>query len=255
MQEQGYASPRSAPPAFDPAGYPADRLRRAGEAWRNLRASEHDSVIAASLVLTDLARLGAPAALLGAAAQVLEDEVRHVEICQHVTEALGVAPQAIAPDAMRASLGDEAVGVRCGRTLVAGFVVGESMSAAAFAEALRRAEAPLARWALEEILRDETRHGGFGVEAGRWVLEHHGDPASTEALWPLCVREMEHMEAIVGGPYDDDDLTAEAARRDSAGLEALGVLRGSVSCAAFHRSVERWVVPRLRTLGVLPAAN
>lgn len=247
-----YAGFRTPPPAFDPGAHPPGRLRCAGRAWTKLRDDEHDSAVAASLVLADLARLNAPAELLGAAARVVEDEVRHVAVCTRVVEAFGLQPEEVPADEMRASLGEGSVVERCRRVLVAGFVVGESLSAATFAEALRRAEEPIARWALKEILRDEANHGGFGLEAATWLLDRFGDRSTAPELWPFCVREMEQMEARVGGPVDAA-LAREADFRDIDGAEGLGVLRGSASCEAFYRGVERWVLPRLRRLDVVPA--
>jgi hypothetical protein len=64
---------------------------------------------------------------------------------------------------------------------------------------------------------------------------------------------MEAMERRVGGPVDDEALVREAAIEDIDALERLGLLRGSASCASYHRAIERWIVPRLRALGVLTA--
>ena len=67
--------PREDAPPFAPDRYPAEVLRRAATGWQRLYADERDSVVAATLVATDLARLGAPPELLGMASRVIEDEV------------------------------------------------------------------------------------------------------------------------------------------------------------------------------------
>jgi len=93
MQRRGPtpAVPRTPPPDFDRQSLPAERLARLVAVWRTLCEDERDSLIAATLVAGDLARLGAPPSILAAAARVIEDEVRHVAVCATVLERLGAA--------------------------------------------------------------------------------------------------------------------------------------------------------------------
>ena len=70
---------------------------------------------------------------------------------------------------------DPSIERRTARVLVAGFGVGESMSAGWFAAARRACREPLLRWALTELLRDEARHGAFGIDAGRWLTRDWSD--------------------------------------------------------------------------------
>ncbi len=239
-------------PVFDRNAYPSDVLARAAAGWKKLHDDERDSVIAATLVATDLARLGAPAEVLGAAARVIEDEVRHVEVCATVLRAYGGDCAAPAIETTRASLGpDESIDARCARTLVAGFGVGEAMSAAGFAKAREVSGEDLVRWAYTELLRDEARHGGFGIDAGRWVIRDW-DAARRQTLWRYCVAEMEGIEKRLGGPVDDAMLASESRIRDLPTFERLGLLRRSVTCRASTAAITRWVIPRLGALGVLP---
>lgn len=240
-----HAAFRDPPP---PLGEVPTAIRaRAAAGWRTLLLDERDSLLAAGLVLGDLARMGAIAGLLAATSRVIEDEARHVQVCEHVLSALG-APAEAAPVQREPMPGS--VEERLARLLVQGFVVGESMSAAAFASARERATEPLARWAYTELLRDESRHGAFGADAGAWVLARL--PAGfAPSLWPACVVEMQEMERRVAGPYDEARLAAEASIPDLDALERLGVIRGSATCRSYRRAIEAWVVPRLRRLGVI----
>ena len=61
--------PREQAPAFDRNRYAPALLARAAAAWLGLCQDERDSVIAATTVTTDLARIGAPPAILGMAAR------------------------------------------------------------------------------------------------------------------------------------------------------------------------------------------
>jgi hypothetical protein len=246
--------PRQDAPAFDPGRYSPEVLKRAVNGWQRLYADERDSVVAATLVATDLARLGAPPELLGMASRVIEDEVRHTAVCATVIEALGSEPVEPDPDTTRASLGKDGLEVRVARTLIAGFAVGEAMSAGGFALGRTRSREPLMQWAYTELLRDESRHGAFGADAGAWAIRNWSVDQKL-AFWPLCVREMEFYEQRVGGPVTEELLARERQRVDLEMLEGLGILRGSEICRAMTDAVPRWVLPRLVALGVVPMAE
>jgi hypothetical protein len=255
--------PREQAPAFDPNRYPAALLARAAAAWLGLCQDERDSVIAATTVTTDLARLGAPPAILGMAARVIEDEVRHVEVCMRVLGALGANTTAtpaqgtrITADADHAMPGDDdnegderrAIEVRLARALIARFAVGQSLSAACFATARATAREPLIAWAYTELLRDEARHGAFGARAGEWVIRHW-TPAQRQTLWSECLREMQSFEQRVGGPVIN---APQVAARGKTAAAALGLLTPAASCGAVISSIPRWVLPHLARLGVVP---
>jgi hypothetical protein len=255
--------PREQAPAFDRNRYPTALLARAAAAWLGLCQDERDSVIAATTVTTDLARMGAPPAILGMAARVIEDEVRHVEVCLRVLAELGTNTSAtpaggtrIAPDADQPVANDDdgsddprrAIEVRLARALIARFAVGQSLSAACFATARATAREPLIAWAYTELLRDEARHGAFGARAGEWVIRHW-TPAQRQTLWSECLREMQTFEQRVGGPVIN---APQIAARGNTAAAALGLLTPAASCGAVISSIPRWVLPHLARLGVVP---
>ena len=254
--------PREQAPAFDPNRYPAPLLARAAAAWLGLCQDERESVIAATMVTTDLARMGAPPAILGMAARVIEDEVRHVEVCMRVLGALGANTTATPAQGTRISAeaegalpddddsGDQgrAIEVRLARALIARFAVGQSLSADCFATARATAREPLIAWAYTELLRDEARHGAFGARAGEWVIRHW-TPAQRQTLWSECLREMQTFEQRVGGPVIN---APQIAARGKTAAAALGLLTPAASCGAVISSIPRWVLPHLARLGVVP---
>jgi len=243
--------PREQAPAFDPHRYPPALVARAVAAWRRFSVEERDSVIVATLVTTDLARLGAPPAILGMAARVIEDQVRHVEVCSRVLEALGSDTSITPAEGTRVALGeedDQDIESRLARALIARFAVGQSLSAACFATARATAREPLIAWAYTELLRDEARHGAFGARAGEWVIRHWS-AEQRQRLWSDCLREMQSFEHRVGGPVIDAPKVA--IRRNTAAA-ALGLLSPEASCGAVIASIPRWVLPHLARLGVVP---
>src|SRR5947209_9444993 len=82
-------APRAPAPDLDRQSLAPEIVTRLIAGWRALCEDERDSVIAATLVAGDLARLGASPAILSAAARVIEDEIRHVGVCATVLERLG----------------------------------------------------------------------------------------------------------------------------------------------------------------------
>ena len=244
--------PREQAPAFDRNRYPSALLTRAVAAWRRFSTDERDSVIVATLVTTDLARLGAPPAILGMAARVIEDQVRHVEVCTRVLEALGADTAITPPEGTRVALSsadqDDDIESRLARALIARFAVGQSLSAACFATARATAREPLIAWAYTELLRDEARHGAFGARAGEWVIRHWS-AEQRQRLWSDCLREMQSFEQRVGGPVID---APKVTMRRNTAAAALGLLSPEASCGAVIASIPRWVLPHLARLGVVP---
>jgi hypothetical protein len=240
--------PRAAPPGFTIDDIGSALHAKLTTGWQRLCEDERDSVIAATFVAADLARLGAPAEILGRASRVIEDEIRHVAVCTDVLSALGAAATEVPVKRRRKPhVDDDAIEVRTARTLLAGFAVGEPMSAACFAAARARARTPIFRWALTELLRDEVRHGDFGVAAGEWVVRDWSH-SKRAALWPICVAEMEAFERRLGGPLNDPaDMATSAPDASAVGLLSIGE-----SCEAAVSCIPRWVLPALQRLGVAP---
>ena len=246
-RESSPPAPRAPAPDFDRLSLSPEIVARLVAGWRALCEDERDSVIAATLVAGDLARLGAPPSILAAAARVISDEIRHVGVCATVLERLGAEVVEVPAEQRRRGVGDDpSIERRTALALVAGFGVGESMSAGCFAAARQACRQPLVHWALTELLRDEARHGTFGIDTGRWLTRTWSD-AERQTLWAGCVAEMESFERRLGGPV----LGNEAGTPNPEEL-AVGILTPREACAAAVRAVERWVIPSLTRLGVIP---
>jgi hypothetical protein len=234
--------PRDPAPQFQRDGHSERAVEAAVVGWQGLSNEERDSATIAALVLADLSLLGAPPEVLGAAARVVEDEVRHVEVCDSVIRELGGVSSAASPRSRDVSdSGSRAA--RVARILVAGFVSGEPLSAACFAAARQRVSQPLIRWAYTELLRDEVRHGAFGALAAEWVMRGWTAEAR-RALWPACLAEMEAFESRAGGAATDPSPFHREC-------EALGMVPRAVAQEAIVKAIPRWVLPRLAGLGVI----
>lgn len=245
------ARPRSLTPTFDPARYSTALLDRVARRWQQLANDEQDALIAATLVATDLARLGAPPAILALAARVIEDNVRHIEVCGRILATLGAEPMTPPPETTRSTLGrGEAIDARCARALLTSFTVAEPLAAACFAASRSLAREPLLAWGYTELMRDEARHGNFGAQAGAWVIRNW-TASDRQALWPDCVAKMEAFERRMGGPMPRAANVNGRLPSDRE-AEALGLLSPEVTCEAVVSAIPRWVLPHLQALGILP---
>jgi hypothetical protein len=101
------SAPRAPAPDIDRLSLSPEISAQLVANWTALCEDERDSVIAATLVAGDLARLGAPPAILAAAARVIEDEIRHVGVCATVLERLGTEVAEVPAEQRRRSIGDD----------------------------------------------------------------------------------------------------------------------------------------------------
>ncbi|HVR03233.1 MAG TPA: hypothetical protein VMT47_13940 [Polyangia bacterium] len=175
--------------ALDRARYSTDLLRRVTAGWQRLADRERHGALQAARITAELTALGAPPSILTLAAHVVQEKVRHLDVCARVLDGLSGAharpspPFELALGQPRASLTTE---TGLARTLVFDFALGKPMAAASFAAARAVVREPLIAWAYTELLHDETRHATFGAKAAAWVVRHWGI-RQREALWASCL--------------------------------------------------------------------
>lgn len=217
---------------LDRSRYSADLLKRVVGGWRKLAARERRGAFQAARITAELTALGAPPSILALAAHVVQEKVRHVEVCSRVLEALGArVPRGartieLAVGQPRASAITE---TGLARTLVADFALGKPVAAAALADARAVVREPLFAWAYTELLQDEARHATFGAQAAAWVVRHWS-ARQRETLWATCLAANANEALLL--PRD-----AEA--------EALGFLP-----APADDTLPRWILPHLAPLGM-----
>ena len=211
-RESSAAAPRAPAPDINPQSLTPEIVARLVAGWRVLCEDERDSVIAATLVAGNLARLGAPSSILAGAARVIEDEIRHVGVCATVLERLGAEVAEVPAENRRRGIGDNPWPSSAGRRWpwwqASG--VGESMSAGCFAAARRGCRQPLVRWALTELLRDEARHGAFGIDTGRWVTRNWSEAERRALLGRMRRRDGSVRTAPRGARLDERSVDAQS---------------------------------------------
>jgi hypothetical protein len=215
---------------LDRARYSTDLLRRVTAGWRRLADRERHGALQAARITAELTALGAPPSILTLAAHVVQEKVRHLDVCARVLDELGGAsarpsrPFELALGQPRASLTTE---TGLARTLVFDFALGKPMAAASFAAARAIVREPLIAWAYTELLHDETRHATFGAKAAAWVVRHWS-ARQREALWATCLAvTATDLKPLLRDPE----------------AEALGLLPADADDA-----LPRWILPHLAPL-------
>jgi hypothetical protein len=223
--------------SLDRGRFAPDLLRRVTAGWRQLAERERHGALQAARITAELTSLGAPPSILTLAAHVVQEKVRHLEVCGRVLAELG-SRSAIATRPLELSVGlppaSVATETALARTLVSDFALGKPLTAASFATARAIVREPLLAWAYTELLHDETRHATFGAKAAAWVVRHWS-PRQRENLWASCLAAATDVTPL---PRDPE-------------AEALGLLPTD----ADDTLLPRWILPHLAPLGMSSAPS
>jgi hypothetical protein len=214
---------------LDRSRYSPELLGRVTAGWGRLADRERHGALQAARITAELTALGAPPSILTLAAHVVQEKVRHLEVCARVLEELGAGRPVrfeLALGQPRPTLTTE---TGLARTLVFDFALGKPLAAASFAAARAIVREPLIAWAYTELLHDETRHATFGAKAAAWVVRHWS-PRQRESLWASCL-------AVTAS--DPTPLLRDPE------AEALGLLP-----AEADDTLPRWILPHLAPLGM-----
>jgi hypothetical protein len=215
---------------LDRSRYTPELLKRVRLGWRQLAERERHGALQAARITAELTALGAPPSILTLAAHVVQEKVRHLEVCAQVLTELGSNSKAARPLELTTGLPRPSVATELAlaRTLVTDFALGKPLTAASFASARAVVREPLLAWAYTELLHDETRHATFGAKAAAWVVRHWS-ARQREALWASCLA-----------------ATTDVPRLRDPEAEALGLL----PTEADDTLLPRWILPHLAPLGM-----
>ncbi len=193
---------------------------RVREEWRARIAAEYTSAAVTQHLVLWLIQAGAPPDLIDAGLTIVADELVHSRMSHDVYVAAGgTEPPALDRDALglarthaRLELDVLAVAVRV-------FCLGETVAVPLFRHLREGCSEPVARGALDRILRDEVRHRDFGWDLLDWLLTPSmsaiaGEvPALVTAALPALLAELETSygagNEIVAG---DDGVISDADR-------------------------------------------
>ncbi len=164
--------------SIDLSAFSVATAAEARQVWTNGVFTEYASAAAFASLTTALLECGAPVDLIAASADIVVDELFHVELSARLTTELGgAAPlgfdlERISP---RTTPGSRAL-MRAAELAVTTSCVSESLSVPAMARSRAMATVPLVRDVLGRLLADEGTHARLGY----WFLDWAVDRLTTE---------------------------------------------------------------------------
>ena len=186
-------------------------LARVRHEWRARIAAEYTSAAITQQLVLWLIQAGAPPDLIDAGLAIVGDELVHSRMSHGVYEAAGGSePPALDRDALglprRGALEHDILHVA-----VRVFCLGETVAVPLFSHLREACTEPIARAALDRILRDEVRHRDFGWDLLDWlvtILPDAGEIVAREL--PAMLVEL-HASYGAGNPVvaqDAGEITA-----------------------------------------------
>jgi 1,2-phenylacetyl-CoA epoxidase catalytic subunit len=193
-----------------------------------------------------LMQIGASPDLVRAGLRIAGDEMVHAEMSHHVFLAAGgEGGPSLGRETLELQRSEsEPLEHDVTRTAVEIFCLGETVAVPLFKELREPCSVPVARRALDRILKDEVRHRDFG-----WVLlESLLDDAQPMAqpLRELVVRELPTWFARLRSAYAPDIASQGMSEAERAwGLMPVALYRASVD-----KALARDWVPRFARVGI-----
>jgi hypothetical protein len=226
-------------------GAASDAVRN--EWFRRVQAEYRSAAITQHLGLW-LIQIGAPPALIADAGRIVRDEMIHAEKSHAVfVAARGSGAPPLLRESLALSQSREPLEHDVLRAGVEVFCLGETVAVRLFKRMRQDCTKPVARRALDRILRDEVRHRQFGWTLLEWQL-------STEhaaALRALLAKELDGMLRRVRSSYAPG--ARAPSRRPPPFAEAdraWGLMPLGEYAAAVEETFERDYAPRFAGLGI-----
>jgi hypothetical protein len=208
---------------LDLSRYPDAHGVEARRIWSNGVFTEYASAAAFSALTTELLRCGAPVDLIAASADIVVDELFHVELSARLAMELGGAvPLAFDLAAVAPVTTPEARPlVRAAEIAVVTSCVSESLSVPAMARSRALADEPLVRGVLDRLLADEGPHARLGFWFLDWAAEQLTD-AEREDLARLAIDTIEVYAPLwQDAPCESCPLPRGLGGHDEVGKAAL----------------------------------
>ena len=227
---------------FDSKVYSSAQIEWGRGAWEARVLDEYRSQVAFTDLLAGMTAAGCAFDLLGVGVRVVRDELRHVELCRRMINALGGGdvvfgnPALVNPSRRLSRLDrilDTTVGFLC---------IGETISMRLLAALRPYTSDPLAHAVLTTLTRDESLHSRFGF-------------ALLEALLPALTA---HQVTRIRRALPSSLKMAEAlVRRSGEGevetVNPFGSMSTKRRLEVFRQSVVKDIVPPLTAMGLYRA--
>lgn len=147
---------------FDKGAYGTDELRRGRAAWGLRTNDEYRSMVGFSELTYLCAEMRAPLDVVALSSRIIRDEVRHVELCTQLTDALGGRPTKLPTPSYVKTDPRASIRQRALHHAIGSCGIGETISVTMLAGTRDNSSDPIARATLTQMLRDESFHSRFG---------------------------------------------------------------------------------------------
>jgi hypothetical protein len=182
---------------------------RIRDEWRARIVAEYTSAAITQHLVLWLIQAGAPPDLIDAGLAIVADELAHSRLSHDVYVAAGgTAPPALDRTQLELQRRDGSLELAILRTAVRVFCLGETVAVPLFRHLREGCTEPVARTALDRILRDEVRHRDFGWDLLDWLL---ATPLAADIpTWvgrelPAMLAELEQTYGLLNAVVAEDD--------------------------------------------------
>jgi hypothetical protein len=225
---------------------PVPASARVRNEWLRRVQAEYSSAAITQHLGLWLLQVGASPDLIKASLRIVRDEMAHAQL-SHVAYVRAGGKNA--PALVREELGlsrnpNALLEADVARTAISVFCLGETVAVPLFRRLREKATVPVARRALDRILRDEVRHRDFGWLLLDWLLEQ----PYTNEVRTLANEELPIMFATLARNYGatNENASGDIDEND----RAWGLMPPSEYASAVVRTVERDWIPRFAARGI-----
>lgn len=210
--------------------------------WRARIAAEYTSAAITQNLVLWMIQAGAPPDLIDDGLVIVTDELVHSRMSHEVYVAAGGSePPALDRDALGLARASDTLELDILRIGVRVFCLGETVAVPLFSHLREQCTQPVARDALDRILRDEVRHRDFGWDLLDWLLSTplaDAIPARVHAQLPQMLGELQQTYGTGNDVVADDDGTMTDEER------AWGLAPPRDYAEILARTIERDYRPR-----------
>ncbi len=216
--------------------------------WRARIAAEYTSAAITQQVTLWLIQAGAPPDLIEAGLAIVGDELAHSRLSYEVYVAAGgTEPPALDRERLGLARQHAVLELDLLSAIVRVFCLGETVAVPLFKHLREPCTEPVARDALDRILRDEVRHRDFGWDTLDWLATTaiaDQIPAWITAQWPAMRRELAASYGELNPVITTDSGEISAADR------AWGLASPRDYAEILARTIERDYRPRFEARGI-----
>lgn len=220
---------------------------RVCQEWHNRVVAEYRSAALTAEVLHGLIAVGADERLIAACQRIVSDELLHSRLSAECLEAYrqGYEPPPVELGSMATPVLPQGLFATLVVRVVRNFCLGETFAVPLFAAMRAHTTEPMARAALDQILKDEAMHRAFGWDVLDELIAL--DPQVREMVAGLLPGWIEEFRASYG--------TLRAVPLLSEGEKACGLLDIPEYVRIYQEALEHDILPRFARRNIIPAPS